>query len=431
LAELAVTGAKAGLAYRARPLSRDDLTTLAAARIGSTSRRGVQLAQHALRTLEHARATAAYLARGPSERAVPYSQLGEWIAVSGEDDLPLLPVNVPVTEQRQHWGEVAVREHTLRVRYVLCGPDDASAPLVVLLHGHSSRAEEYEALVRELAELRGRDGRPKYTIAVPDLPSSGYSGRLDHDVVAPFGSPGVPILTFLEDFVGAFVDMLADKHGFPKRVACLAGGSMGGNLVLRMAQRTPRFIDRFVAWSPASVWSTLTGDIIKGLGLKYTRERMCTPEEEASRHGYFREVFAARICATGRTQPEMWYRDGWPCRSFHIHRALRDRLEIYDPLYRRWHWRVAYEQLVFSHINTVDGVAPWQRIAGPLLLLAGAKDNFTWTHIYSRTQDLGRRLAARNVPGHCLLLSDTGHSIHDERPRFLAHSLDRFICSAS
>ncbi|MCZ7678789.1 MAG: hypothetical protein M5U28_08470 [Sandaracinaceae bacterium] len=119
--------------------------------------------------------------------------------------------------------------------------------------------------------------------------------------------------------------------------------------------------------------------------------------------------------------------DGFLCRARHINRVLWDRRELYGAEYRRWHWRLAYEQLLFSHVTPIDGVAPWQRIRGPVLLLAGARDNFRWTHIYERTRDLAWRLATRGVHGACLLLRNTGHSIHDERPRLLAGAIDRFI----
>src|SRR5690606_33951906 len=185
--------------------------------------------------------------------------------------------------------------------------------------------------------------------------------------------------------------------------------------------------ERYAAWSPASVWSALTGDLIKGLGLRRTHANMCSPETAGSRREYFKEVFATPICLTRRTQPEMWYRDDLACRPRHINQALADRRELYHPHYRRWHWRLAYEQLVFSHVAVTNGTPPWPLIRGPLLLLAGADDNFMWTHIYERTRDLARRLGSNGVDGVCLLLKNTGHSIHDERPRLLAEAIDAFI----
>lgn len=429
MADLAAAGGEA-----ARTLAHDrpqvsDVAALASARLTGVLASDPELRAHASQVVERARKVSRYLERDASGRRELEGrepELRAWIGVSGEDDPPARPVNVPFTSHLQRTCVVRVGEQVLRVRYTIAGATDGGAPIVLVLHGHSSKAEEVDRLVEVLAGKEER-GRAKYCVISPDLPSCGYTTRLDHAAIADVHAPGAPLLEFHEAFVEAFVRAVCDQLDVPPKVACVAGGSMGGNLVLRLAEARPAWIERYAAWSPASVWSALTGDLIKGLGLRRTHANMCSPEEETSRRAYFKEVFATPICLTRRTQPEMWYRDSLACRPRHINQVLADRREIYGAHYRRWHWRLAYEQLVFSHVAVTNGSPPWPRIRGPLLLVAGANDNFMWTHIYERTRDLARRLGTNGVSGVCLLVKDTGHSIHDERPAFLAEALDAFI----
>lgn len=429
MADLAATGGAASRTLSERPLRVDDVAALASARRSGVASNDRALVEHARRAVERAERVARYLEGDAGYRAALEEQapeLAEWIGVSGEDDAPRKPVNIPFTSHLQRSCIVQVREHVLRVRYTLDGALDGGAKLLVLLHGHSSKAEENDRLAAALAAKR-QDGRPKYCVISPDLPSCGYTTRIDHEAVAPVGAPGAPMLAFHEEFLEAFVEVVCAELDLEPKVACIAGGSMGGNLVLRLAEARPSWVERFAAWSPASVWSSLTGDLIKGLALSSTHKMMCAAESDGSRRSYFKEVFATPICLAGRTQPEMWYSDSLVCRPRHINQAIWDRRELYGPAYRRWHWRLAHEQLVFSHVQSEGGVAPWEEIRGPLLLLAGAHDNFMWTHIYERTRDLARRLAGAGVRGSCVLLKSTGHSIHDERPVFLANAIDGFI----
>ena len=51
-----------------------------------------------------------------------------------------------------------------------------------------------------------------------------------------------------------------------------------------------------------------------------------------------------------------------PCKSFRIQESRLARQEIYDANFRQWHWRVACEQLIFSHDDHVDhdDTKPWR-----------------------------------------------------------------------
>ena len=87
-----------------------------------------------------------------------------------------------------------------------------------------------------------------------DLPGSGYASLIDHTEVGPWtpsptvgfpplavGGGPIPIslLPFLEKFILRFVATLSTRLGQPglveSRIAAVVGGSLGGNLALRLA----------------------------------------------------------------------------------------------------------------------------------------------------------------------------------------------------
>jgi len=426
-ADLAATGRASAELFERGVTTPGDLAGMAASRLPGVSAGDARLRGLAMALLERAQRVGVLLRKDDAERKayrLAFPELKGWIAVSGEDDPPHRPVNVPQTPHPTRYANVPVDGALLRTRYVWAGPDHA--PLIVLLHGHSSRIEEYDALVDALLSLRDDAGAPRFAVAVPDLPCCGYTDRFDPEEIEGTGSKW-PALDYLERFIEGFVATLCAERERPMELALVAGGSLGGNLTLRLAEARVPWARRFAAWSAASVWTSMEGDLIKGCALRTTRERMLDDEVESSRHDYFQHVFADAICGTGRPQPKMWYRDHWPCAARHTNRAMWDRREIYGPEFRRFHWQVAHEQLVFSHVEVTDGRAPWQRIRGPMFLAAGDQDNYMWTHIHDRTADLGRLLEGAGVEGDCWLFANTGHSIQDERPALLARKLDAFL----
>ena len=120
------------------------------------------------------------------------------------------PVRVRATKYEQRDATVL---GDLRLRYIDVRPDAERGPPVVLLHGIASRLEEYEELVDLL-----RTGR---RVIAMDLPGNGYSDKPDRPYT----------LALLEDAVLGQLDHLAIAH------ADLAGGSLGGNLTLRLGHR--------------------------------------------------------------------------------------------------------------------------------------------------------------------------------------------------
>ena len=110
-------------------------------------------------------------------------------------------------------------------------------PPIVLLHGHSSLAEEYETLIDA---LRAQPATADVRIIVPDLPGYGYS--------ANGGLGAVSTRIYVE-----FVRQLMKQLGITRYVP--AGGSLGGNLTMQLLAAAPKEeIPAGIAWSVVS-WS--------------------------------------------------------------------------------------------------------------------------------------------------------------------------------
>lgn len=189
--------------------------------------------------------------------------------------------------------------------------------VILYLHGHSSRLEEALELTGRIHEAAARAGR-KYTVISMDLPCCGYASHLDHERIAPPEASryhlsgdggGYPILEFVEEFVVRFVETLDRTVGVRGRIASVVGGSLGGNLVLRLGERRPAppWLRALVSWSPASVWDALVYDAIKDRVTEVPRGEMVEPETEDRRREYFGNVFEGlfHLVAVG-PQWESW-----------------------------------------------------------------------------------------------------------------------------
>jgi pimeloyl-ACP methyl ester carboxylesterase len=282
-----------------------------------------------------------------------------------------------------------------------------------------------------------------------DLPCNGYSSMLDHTEIAESrrttfpagvferGPVQTPVLDFLEDFVVAFVDALDRVVPIKQRFAGVIGGSLGGNLGLRLGRRDlaahPWLGRGIVSWAPGSVWAPMVEDAIKSRAPEHCREKWDEAEDDGRRAAYFAEVFDRVLIPlfVPHTQPSMWYRSGWePHKSARIRMSRSERYEVYNPLFRRWHWRVAGEQLVYSHIDRVDRRSPTSPLRHSLnrvrhLLAAGVEDDYPGSNIYTATRHLAEQMAL--TPGRSVFLLGTGHSIHAERPRYLAGEIASFL----
>ncbi len=403
-----------------------------------------------------------------------------WIAVSAEDDMPHRPVNLPSPAYEQYEVQVktpvASGEIALWTRFFVACADDvprAATPfnvrmapddpvpiipsdhrVLLFLHGHSSGAEEALALTPALLQEGLRQGR-KYAVISLDLPNNGYSEVFDHTrVAAPEATDfptltrrdapiATPMLDFIENFVVAFVDALEDQsieNGTPRikqRISAVIGGSLGGNLGLRLGRRNPMpaWLNRaIVSWSPASVWKAKVRDDPGRDGSRYAWAAFQEPEIESSRTDYFfrayEETHWVGAIKIAGPQPTFWYGTSFPYADQYLQFSRVSRREIYNSYFRQWHWRVACEQLIYSHVeNEVfgDTSTPVRYTLNTVrtLLASGEEDDHEWVRIYDGTMKLGALMT--QTPGRLLLLRKTGHSIHTERPQYLASEIVNFL----
>ena len=444
MSDLAVTGTDAWARWKAGPPTIDAILQEMGASGSNPAR------EAARKSLERAELVARLLEEGATGRAglrAAHPELKRWIGVCGEIDPPRRPVNNAVTAHPQRdllvpMGNLA----PLRIRTSFIGDVAGAKRVLIWMHGLGSRLEEADRAGAELARLGDT------AVVAFDFPSSGYSERVDLATAAgqlpmldvgkkitndfgPFG-----FLDFLDDFVANFVDALeGEMPGVRARIAATCGGSLGGNMSLRLALtgRSPWLPPRIIAWSPASVWDPVKGDLFKDQGPNTTYGQATMAEDGANaRKQFFFQNFDKNICDIKPKTCEMWWRSDWVHDGVQMQKAYIDaarvsRQEVYGESYRRFTWRLAYEQLLYSirRPPKAGALARYHLIGQRMRshLLTGQKDSFDFADNYDATRLLARNLDQLHRMGRCYLLHDTGHSIHDERPVFLAREMDAFL----
>ena len=204
--------------------------------------------------------------------------------LAGELVTPRRPARVTATRHEQHDATVL---GDVRLRYIDVRAAEEGGPPLVLLHGIASRIEEYEDLIESL--------RPGRRIIVMDLPAT-----------ATRTSPhGTYTLAFLEDAVLGLLDRLDVKE------ADLAGGSLGGNLVLRLGHRCQSRFRRLASWAPAGAWEPMRALGLVGSLLMRARGALFWPS-----------VWV---------QSRFWYHPRWPGRSQALREAFAHYREIHEP----------------------------------------------------------------------------------------------------
>jgi pimeloyl-ACP methyl ester carboxylesterase len=348
----------------------------------------------------------------------------------------------------------------------------AGDAIVLYIHGGpGSRLEEAGDLVGPLHAAGLAKGK-RFTVVAFDQPSQGYSSMIDPlDVVPPHDEIGdrYPLVQFSEEFVAAFIDALDKIVSIKHRNVYIIGGSTGGAITLRMGHRPDPWIKKIVAWSPASVWTTYAHDVAKGRALNVGFGRANESEDGDKRKDYFNDAFGKPAdfhigdlsIVSVQPNPEEWYRGNrgdypgntpppgkpfakeWPCKWEYIGAARLEHQEVYNPEFRRWHWRLGTELLLFSFFNdswvgpantaSGDHAAIYEDIHKPTLLAASEDDDWNegpglhWENRWTRTRIMAPLM--RNTPGYTLYLPDTGHSIHNERPILFAEQMVEFFIS--
>ena len=485
LADLSVTGREAYLSFSARALREADLITPVFDRLRQqipTVRLDNQGIKKAVREVLQRAYQVAWALRGPvAHRRTARDALG-WIAVAGVQDPPHRPVNVPSALFPQRNTTVQVGAHAVVTRYLVASqrvsdeatvdlatiPPDGGLPrivgdVIVFIHGHSSSAEEAMPLIGPLLAQASDQRRPVTLIAM-DLPSNGYASMIEHTSIADptlsRWNTGYPILGFIEDFIVAFVDRLeAMQPGIKRQILGVIGGSLGGNMTLRLGRRDPAlhpWLHSVVSWSPASTWMSWARavlgppqagrfyDFVKHEGVGRTSGAMMaaereTPHSRSSLNKFFYEEFAGK--KVGRiAQSDHWFSESWPCREDAKTGSHRAVYEIYNALFRRWHWRVAHEQLIYSHWdsdntdprvdpdprnNSAAGDARYSQIKSRVLLATGYDDDLPPERLFRETEALAKAMTM--VDGTAMFLKHTGHAMPTERPIFFASLILGFL----
>ncbi len=256
LADLAVTGKASFASFRQKPVTPGDLFALVQAQNQSPP---AQIDAAVSTVLDRAYQVLLALRGTVAERAQNRPPLG-WIAVSGEDDAPHRPVNVPGPPFPQYDLPVPCQGKTVQTRYMIASPwPDPSPPnaggrtipmdpfpvipkrdsIVIFIAGQDSSVEECLPLVDVFHKLMSERG-VGYTIVAMDLPCSGYASMIDHTQIANADTShrySTPMLDFIEDFIVNFVDELDKILNIKKRIVGVIGGSLGGNMGMRLGQR--------------------------------------------------------------------------------------------------------------------------------------------------------------------------------------------------
>lgn len=275
------------------------------------------------------------------------------------------PRAVRATRYPQHDAHVL---GGLRLRYVdVRGEEDG--PPVVLLHGLASRIEEYDELVPHLAARR--------RVLALDLPGNGYSDHPDRPYT----------LELLEDSVLALLDALSVKE------AHVAGGSLGGNLTIRLGHRAPDRFVKLAAWAPAGAWEPMPHWALLGRAMRLVRP-------------FWPVVWV---------QSRFWYRRDWPGRE----RALAEAFAHYREVMSRGFLRMYFDLGVEQARRSLFPLAP--SVRQPTLLLWGDQD---------RALDMGRgvrRLAELMPNARLHVFAGARHSLANEVPDALAARVGEFL----
>lgn len=257
----------------------------------------------------------------------------------------------------------------LRLRVADTGPVSAGGPPLLVIPGHTARIEGLEPLVRRLAV--------GHRVVVADLPGSGFS---DHPVRRYD-------LGFYEDVLLGLMDTLGLATAVP------VGGSLGGNLVLRLGHRSPGRFPRLVAWAPAGAWRARPGlaAMLRAVGGRAT---------------FWPSVLV---------QSRYWYASDFEGRDAALADTFAYYREVLGPGFVRMYWGIAADQVAHSLFD----LAP--AIEQPTLVLWGDRDHGA---------GMGRgvaRLVELLPDARLVVLAGARHSVETERPDEVADAVAGFL----
>lgn len=257
----------------------------------------------------------------------------------------------------------------LRLRIADTGePSSPGGPPLLVIPGHTARIEGFDELVAGLVARR--------RVVVVDLPGCGESAKPERTYD----------LRFYEDVLVGVMDELGLDTVIP------VGGSLGGNLVLRLGHRFPERFPELVLWAPGGAWRAKPrlGRLVGRLG---------------------RRTFWPSV----RIQSRFWYDADFEGRE----QALADTFEYYrsvvGPGFVRMYWGIAGDQIAHSLFD----IAP--SIRQRTLLMWG-------DHDHGGGMGAGVARLHELLPDHrFVVFPGVRHSIETEVPDLLATTIDRFL----
>jgi hypothetical protein len=384
-----------------------------------------------------------------------------WIAVSGEDDSPHRPVNVPSSDYPQYDFEVVVEAPMagpavkVRTRYVIAQSytENPNGTNLVVISVDLPTSGYSENLDYDRISPLEAIGRPKWTpLPVPIVipPELLYTvpgapqlppGIVPAIVIPPgtplpdFGATGkTPLLQFIEDFIVRFAETLDQKVPVKNNFVAVMGGSLGGNMTFRLGRRpNVPWLPKFIVWSPASIWNSLGegSDILKHIGPRTAWEganrthTSPTGNDRAAFFGSWDEQILPLLIPMA--QSDTWTSDFYACKKSAVAAARLDRHETYDAKFLAWHWRLGAEQLLYSH-QTIDPATGRPRFTAnqkPMFLSCGTEDHVKFNDICPATMRTAPLMTM--TPGKALFLERTGHSLDNERKNYFAQRVIEFL----
>ncbi len=257
----------------------------------------------------------------------------------------------------------------MRIRYIDVAPAHEETRPLLMVHGHTGRLEEYEEMLPTLAKNR--------RVIILDLPGSGLSEKPDRAYS----------LKLYEDTIL----QLLDARGV--QLCDVAGGSLGGNLVLRLGHREEQRFARLAAWAPAGVWepARIYAFLIKLLG------------------GNF--LFWPSL----KIQSRYWYMPTWPGRSAALAQSFSYYRQVFSRGFVRMYWDIGRDQMLQSLFPLAKAIAQ------PTFVAWGDQD-------HGMGMGVGVKKLMTLLPrGELKVFAGARHSLAQEVPEELAQAVDEFL----